>query len=152
MTKSIEYRTCRSCREVIQKPVTLIRKFPELFKLAEPQPDPYRWATADAAESTSCGTGGQFTVHAPATPVECVIDDTGQCVNYVADHASAPNLHACPAGEGRGPGDVPGAAHGRRTGGPALAPADSRGTRRGYGRSAVHAVPSAWPPHWRPLG
>ena len=126
MTKSIEYRTCRSCREVIQKPVTLIRKFPELFKLAEPQPDPYRWATADAAESTSCGTGGPFTAHAPATPVECVIDDdSGRCVNYVADHANAPNLHACPAGEGGGPGDVPG---------------------------GVHAAPSAWPPHRRPTG
>jgi hypothetical protein len=108
MTRSIDYRTCRSCRGVIQKPVTLIGKFPELFKLPEPQPDPYRWATADAAESTSCDMAGQVAAHTPATQAECVLDESsGKCVNYVADHANGPNKHACPAGEGGRPGTGP---------------------------------------------
>jgi hypothetical protein len=101
MTMSIGYRTCRSCRKVIQKPVTLVSKFPQLFKLPEPRPDPYRWATADAAQSTACGTGGPHAAHAPATQAECVRDDSGQCVNYAADHAAAPNLHACPVAGAR---------------------------------------------------
>jgi hypothetical protein len=83
---------------VIQKPIPLIHKFPQLFKLPEPQPDPYRWATADAAEVTSCETEGQLASHTPATPAECVLDDdSGQCVNFAADSARGPNRHACPA-------------------------------------------------------
>ena len=114
MTRSIDYRTCRSCRGVIQKPVTLIGKFPELFKLPEPQPDPYRWATADAAETTSCDTAGQAAAHSPAAPAECVMDDdSGQCVNYAADHANGPNLHACPAAAAVRPGAAPGVARAR---------------------------------------
>lgn len=58
--------------------------------------------------------GGPLAAHAPATPVECVADGNGgQCVNYVADHANGPNLHACPAGEGGRPGDGPGGARTR---------------------------------------
>jgi hypothetical protein len=114
MTQSVEYRTCRSCRRVIQKPVPLIHKFPELFKLPEPQPDPYRWATADVAQATSCDAGEPFTAHAPATPTECVLDDeAGQCVNHAADYASGPNLHACPSGEAGRPGEPPAVARAR---------------------------------------
>jgi hypothetical protein len=117
MTKSIDYRTCRSCRRVIQQPVPLIRKFPELFKAPVPQPDPYAWATADAAETTPCDMEGPPASHAPATPMECVMDDdnSGRCVNYAADFANGPNLHACPAGEGGRPGDGPGVARARAT-------------------------------------
>jgi hypothetical protein len=112
MTMSIGYRTCRSCRKVIQKPVTLVSKFPQLFKLPQSEADPYRWTTADAAQATSCDTGGPPAAHAPATQAECVMDDSGQCVNYAADHATAPNLHACPAVGGGRPGGRPGAGPG----------------------------------------
>jgi hypothetical protein len=114
---SIGYRTCRSCRKVIQKPVTLVSKFPQLFKLPEPQPDPHPWTTTDAAQATSCDTGGPTAAHTPATPSECVTDDSGQCVNYAADHATAPNQHACPVGGG-----------GRPSGG--LGPARTRAANR----------------------
>jgi hypothetical protein len=114
MARSIEFRTCRSCRQVIQKPVTLMRKFPELFKLPEPQPDPYHWATAEDAECTSCDAGGTPAAHAPAAPAECVADgDDGHCVNYVADHAGGPNLHACPARRAERPVSYPGAVRAR---------------------------------------
>jgi hypothetical protein len=117
MTMSIGYRTCRSCHKVIQKPVTLVSKFPQLFKLPEPQPDPYPWTTADAAQATSCDAGGPPGAHTPATPSECVTDDSGQCVNYAADHATAPNLHACPVGGGGArPGAGPGRARTRAAG------------------------------------
>jgi hypothetical protein len=107
MTMSIGYRTCRSCRKVIQKPVTLVSKFPQLFKLPQSEADPYRWTTADAAQATSCETGGPPAAHTPATQAECVTDDSGQCVNYAADHATAPNLHTCPvSGGGRSSGGL----------------------------------------------
>ena len=100
MTQSVDYRTCRSCGKVIQKTIPLIQKFPQLFKLPAPQPDPYRWATADAAEVTSCGTAGEepLSAHTPAAPTECVRNSgSGQCVNYAADYPNGPNKHACRA-------------------------------------------------------
>ena len=96
MTQSADYRTCRTCGRVIQKRTALIHKFPQLFELPEPQPDPYRWATADAAELTACGTGEPDAAHLPAAPADCVTgDDGGQCVNYAAEYPGGPNLHAC---------------------------------------------------------
>jgi hypothetical protein len=96
MTQSVDYRTCRSCGKVIQKRTALIHKFPQLFKLSEPQPDPYQWATADSAEVISCGTQPPSPAHEPAPPAECVMDDdSGQCVNYAAEYPGGPNLHAC---------------------------------------------------------
>jgi hypothetical protein len=96
MTQSVDYRTCRSCGQVIQKRTALIHKFPQLFKLSEPQPDPYKWATADSAELTTCGTQEPSPAHDPAAPAECVRDDdNGQCVNYAAEYPGGPNLHAC---------------------------------------------------------
>ena len=96
MTQSVDYRTCRSCGQVIQKPTVLIHRFPQLFQLSEPQPDPYEWATADSAELTSCGPRQPSPAHEPAAPAECVMDDdSGQCVNYAAEYPGGPNLHAC---------------------------------------------------------
>jgi hypothetical protein len=86
--------------------MALIHKFPQLFELSEPQPDPFRWATADAAEITSCDTtGGEaLAAHTPAAPTECVRNsDSGQCVNYAADYSNGPNKHACRALPAPGP-------------------------------------------------
>ncbi len=110
MTQSVDYRTCRSCGQVIQKPTALIHKFPQLFKLSEPQPDPYKWTTADSAELTTCGTREPAAAHDPVAPTECVTDnDSGQCVNYAAEYPGGPNLHACRdrAAAGKGAGRRP---------------------------------------------
>jgi len=42
-------------------------------------------------------------------------DNSGQCVNYAADHADGPNLHACPAGEGGRPANGHSVARARAT-------------------------------------
>jgi hypothetical protein len=102
MTQSVDFRTCRSCGKVIQKQTALIHKFPQLFKLSEPQPDPYQWTTADTAELTECGTRNPSAAHVPAAPTECLAAaDGGQCVNYAAEYPGGPNLHTCRDRAGR---------------------------------------------------